>query len=345
MRCRYCFYHAEAEARERFSHGIMSAETVNVLIDKAFLHAGGNNVSFAFQGGEPLLAGKDYFRHFVEKVNEKNVNGSKVFYSVQTNGTLIDDEWAEFFMTNGFLLGVSLDGNQKYNAKRRLSDDAFAFGKTMDGIDILTKHGVNFNILCVLTRDIAENIGSVYEYFKSKGFKYLQFTPYLKPFDKTTDDEYYVPPKIYAAFLIRLFNLYVKDYVKGDYTSVRSLDNFVQIYLGNGAEQCGMNGHCAFCYVIEGDGDVYPCDFYCLDEYRLGNIKDTTFDALEKSTRERAFIEESLIVPDKCRVCKYIALCGKGGCKRYKVKNDYCEAYKTFFDACLPLFSVFKNAR
>lgn len=342
MRCKYCFYHSLAEARESYSHGVMTNETADILIDRAFEFVGKEPISFAFQGGEPLISGLPFFKHFVDKVNQKNINGNKLFFSLQTNGTLIDDDWATFFKANNFLIGLSLDGNQKANRQRRLNDDSFAYGEIMNGVDILTKHGVDFNILCVLTRDIANNIEEVYNFFKEKGFKYLQFTPYIRPFGNNDDDPFHIPVNEYADYLIRLFNLYVKDYVRGNYISIRHLDNFVQLYLGRSAEQCGMNGYCSHHYVIEGNGDVYPCDFYCLDEYLLGNINTMSFDELEHCKTAVDFINESITESMKCKDCKYFKLCF-GGCKRNRADTNYCEAYKTFFNACLPLFRVFIN--
>ncbi|MEG1791516.1 MAG: SPASM domain-containing protein [Clostridia bacterium] len=344
MKCGYCFYHAEAMSRESYSHGLMSYETADKLIDRAFEFAQKKPISFAFQGGEPLLSGLDFYTHFVEVVQAKNVSNNAIFYSIQTNGTLINDDWAKFFLKHKFLVGVSLDGNQKANRERRLKEGMFAYGKTIDGINYLTKYGVEYNILCVLTRDIASNIEEVYKYYKESGFKYLQFTPYLSPLENNSPDRFILTTKDYASYLIRLFNLYVKDYIKGNYVSIRMFDNLVQLYLGRPAEQCGMNGFCGHHYVVEGDGACYPCDFYCLDEYCLGNFKDTSFDEMEKSTIATKFISDSFKVSQKCAACKYFKLC-HGGCKRYRINCDYCEAYRIFFEACLPLFRVFMHEK
>ena len=118
MRCRYCFYHDVTEHRDVQSFGIMSDETADNLITKALTFANGESVAFAFQGGEPLIAGLDYFKSFVKTVKEKNVLSSPVYFSLQTNGTLVTDEWAEFFKENGFLIGLSLDGDFDNNRFR-----------------------------------------------------------------------------------------------------------------------------------------------------------------------------------------------------------------------------------
>ena len=118
LRCKYCFYHNVSEMREVSSFGIMTEETADSIIKKALSFANGESISFAFQGGEPLIAGLPYFKHFVKKINEENKNNSKIYLSIQTNGTLLTDEWAEFFSENSFLVGLSLDGNFDNNSFR-----------------------------------------------------------------------------------------------------------------------------------------------------------------------------------------------------------------------------------
>ncbi|MGN0770978.1 MAG: radical SAM protein [Christensenellales bacterium] len=345
LRCKYCFYHSLAGSRESFSYGKMSNDTTDNVIAKALEFAGGESIYFAFQGGEPLFAGKEWFRYFVEKVRQLNTNGSKIYYSLQTNATLIDEEWAKFFADNGFLLGVSLDGDQNANRFRLDINLDYTFPKVRQAIDILEKYAVDFNILIVTTGWTADHVEEVYRYLTGQGFKYLQFIPCLRPFGDKSESELYMTVEQYGDFLIRLFNLYVKDYVRHDYTSVRLLDNMVHLYLGNPVEQCGVCGHCSHQFVVEGNGNVYPCDFYCLDEWLLGNINDSDFNALAHSKKATEFIKESLKLPDKCKKCRLYPVCRGGGCKRNREDRDYCQAYQKFFDACLPLFRVFAGEK
>ena len=147
----------------------------------------------------------------------------------------------------------------------------------------------------------------------------------------------------YKHFLIHGFNAYVKDYVQGNYTSIRYFDNLVHLYLGNPTEQCGMCGHCMHQFVVEGNGNIYPCDFYCTDEWLLGNINTPTesFDTLAHCEKATEFLRESLYVPEECKKCRFYPICRAGGCKRSKEDRSYCESYKAFFNACLPLFRAF----
>ncbi len=345
MRCEYCFYHDVAENRDVPSFGIMTEDTAENLIKKALGFANGESVAFAFQGGEPLIAGLDFFKHFISKVKEFNVSSSPIVYGLQTNGTLVTDEWAEFFKKNGFLIGLSLDGNEKNNRFRVDADGNNTYYKILFAAEILEKHGVDFNILTVLTGNCADNIEEIYRFFRSKGFRYLQFIPCLRPFGDKTESELYMTNEQYADFLIKGFNLYVKDYVRGQYMSVRYFDNLVHLYLGNPTEQCGVCGHCTHQFVVEGNGNTYPCDFYCTDEWLLGNINVCGFDTLAGCERAKRFISESLRQDEKCKACRLYPICRGGGCKRSRLDRDYCEAYKRFFNACLPLFRVFINEK
>ena len=298
LRCKYCFYCDVAANREVFSLGKMSEETARKLIKDALEFADGSSVAFAFQGGEPLLRGIDYFKFFTETVKENNIKNSEIYYSIQTNGTLIDDEWARFFTESKFLVGLSLDGDYEGNRFRVDADGQNSYYKIITAANKLKKHKTEFNILTVLTGYCADNAERIYKYFRSQGFGYLQFIPCLRPIGDNTESELYMTPKQYSDFLIRVFNLYVKDFARGNYISIRQFDNWVRIYLGDGAEQCGLMGHCTHQFVAEGNGNIYPCDFYCSDEWCLGNINEQTLEEMAKSKKAFEFIKESLSCVD-----------------------------------------------
>lgn len=340
MRCKYCFYHDVADMREQFTQGPMSEKTARAAIDSAIKTADGGSVYFSFQGGEPLLAGKDFFRSFFSYAKKQQGN-VKIYYAVQTNGTLIDKEWADMFAENGVLAGLSLDGNAEDNFYRMRADFSPAYNDIMRAAGILKERGVQFNILTVVTGRLADNIERVYKFFAQNNFKYLQFIPCLRPFGSSEESPLYMTNEQYARFLITLFNLYVKDYMRGNYVSIRRFDNWVRLYRKEKFEECGVGGFCGRQFVVEGGGNVYPCDFYCLDEWLLGNINERGFDELAKTPLSENFIKQSLTMPQRCRECPYFFLCRGGGCKRARTSYDYCKAYKAFFSACLPLFRVF----
>ena len=345
LSCQYCFYRDVSEHREHLGFGVMSKDTARVLIEKALKYADGQAVAFAFQGGEPTLAGLDYFECFVKTVSELNIKKSPVFYSMQTNGTVVDEKWAEFLSRNKFLVGLSLDGDFEANKFRKKPGGDSSFYTIIDTARLLEKYKVDFNILTVLTGYCAENIERIYSFFRFQRFGYLQFIPCLRPFGSTEKSELYMTADQYADFLIKLFNLYVKDYVRHQYVSIRQFDNWVRLYLGQPTEQCGIMGHCSHQFVSEANGNIYPCDFYCTDEYLLGNITESDFSAMEHSETAVNFIRESLTIPERCKECKLYPICRGGGCKRTQQSEDYCKAYKKFFTSCLPLFRVFINEK
>lgn len=358
MRCEYCFYHSLSEHRAMPSYGFMSEDTLAATLSGVFAHADGAPVSISFQGGEPLLSGKEFFATAERLIRELNSKGSKVTVCVQTNGTLIDEEWCKFFARNKWLVGLSLDGDRTANALRVTADGEPTFDTVYAAAKLLQKYRVDFNILCVLTKPVAGNIERVYAFYRRNKFGHLQFIPVLKPLkygvntwtadgkevpangvasasDQTPEKDFYLDAESYGSFLKKAFSLYLKDILDGRYTSIRQFDNFVILAKGGRAEQCGMNGHCTHQYVIESDGSVYPCDFYCLDEYRLGNVHTDTFSEMEKSDKVKRFIEESLVPEDRCKECAYYRLC-KNGCKRERTDVDKCAAYKSFFAYALP---------
>ena len=332
LRCTYCFYHSLSTMRESAFHGMMEEKMIDDIITKALAFVGKDRFYLSFQGGEPLLRGKEFFI----KVGKRLKNRPNTFLAIQTNGTLIDDEWCQIFKKYNYLIGVSLDGTREYNKCRIKPNGESAFDDVMIGIMHLKNNDVPFNVLTVLSKNVVLNVDEIYKFYRNENFRFLQFIPCLKPLNGGDyNQEDYPTEKEYATFLKKLFGYYLVDIIKGNYVSIRQFDNFVRLAKGLNAEQCGMNGVCSVQFVIEGDGTVYPCDFYCLDEYALGNVSDMDFYEMSKSPVSKKFIEESLIVEEKCKKCPYYRLC-KGGCKREKIDVEKCNAYKEFFAYALP---------
>lgn len=343
LRCKYCFYHDVSEKREHFSYGMMSESTARNVIEKAFKFADGEPVYFVFQGGEPTMIGLEFYRKFVSVAHKLNNKSSPIYYALQTNGMLIDEQWTEFFKANNFLIGLSLDGDRSDNLYRVEASGNNNFKQVMNAAELLKRYGVEFNILTVVTAHTGKNIEAIYAWFKSQGFRNLQFIPCLRPFGNDSESELYMTVEQYGEYLVKLFTMYVKDYELGNYISIRQLDNMVSLYLSGRVEQCGVSGHCSPQFVVEGDGSVFPCDFYCVDEWNLGNINLISFGDMARSERIIEFIRESYEIKAECRSCEYFGLCRGGGCKRNRADMDYCMAYKKFFRTCLPLFNLFYN--
>lgn len=339
LRCRYCFYADVSSKRQTQVREMMSAGTLETVVRRVFSEAEGE-AGFAFQGGEPTLAGLDFFREFIRLERKYNVRRVPVMRSIQTNGTLIDAAWAQFLKDNGFLVGVSLDGNRELHDVCRVgADGSGSFAKAYAGARTLRDAGVQVNILCVVTNFNARHGDSIYRFFRDRGFKYFQFIPCIDPFDGPGEAKYSLSAKRYAGFLKTVFDRYFEDYMRGQYVSVRTFDNYVRMLCGQAPEMCGMSGVCSVNFMIESNGDVYPCDFYMLDEYFMGNVRDMSFSEMMSSDAAERFADSSLTIPPQCAECEYGGIC-RGGCRRdretsvrrgYVAPNVYCEAYREFF--------------
>ncbi|MFI3229486.1 MAG: radical SAM protein [Bacillota bacterium] len=344
LQCEYCFYNATASSRKISNQGIMSKETAHNLIDKAVEYVGQGCINFVFQGGEPLLVGIDFYEDFVSYFN-KIKGRARVNFSLQTNGTLLNDDYCKFFNRHNFLLGVSLDGSQATNKYRKLQSGEPSFDAIIKGINLLKKHNVQFNILSVVTKNSAKMIKRDYKFFAENDMKYLQFIPCLKPICGEFDSNIHMTANEYGKFLYDLFQLYVADNFKNNkFVSIRYFDNLLNLITTGRSEQCGVNGQCGSQYVIEGGGNIYPCDFYCEDKWLLGNINNTDFATLEYKDLRIEFLAESSKIPQKCIDCQFFALCKSCGCKRSRAHfEDYCGGYYRFFSKILPQLEDLKR--
>lgn len=344
LRCRYCFYLDEAQNREVESYGMMSVDTLKSVVGKAIMSADDGLVSFGFQGGEPMLRGLDFFREAVRLQREYAASRRvRIVNSIQTNGTLIDDEWAAFFAGEKFLVGVSLDGHIKLNDANRLTPGGEgSFFKVMNGIEHLKRRGAEFNILSVVTSRSARDAGRIYRFFAKNELKYQQYIPCLDPMNAGRGEcDYSLTPDMYARFFIELFSLWFEDMSAGNFVYIRQFENLLNVVMGYPPEHCGMFGRCAMQYVIEADGGVYPCDFYAVDRYRLGNIADDSIEDILGNLEASRFIEESLKVEGECGECEWYGVC-RGGCRRDRDfmgevgLNYYCPALKRFYEFAMP---------
>lgn len=340
MRCRYCFYEDEAANRAQASMGVMSAQTAELLIRQALETVDFNGqISFAFQGGEPTVAGLGFFQNFVETVRRLNTRRIPVSYSIQTNGLALDGDWAEFLARNRFLVGLSLDGDKAIHDEFRV--DAAGKGtwaRVQKNLALLQKAGVECNLLCVVTRRCAKSAVRVYHALQKTGIRYLQFIPCLDPLGEPRGQRpWSLTPEDYGAFLCALFDEWYRDWEAGRYTSVRLFDDYVHLAMGLPAGTCATSGSCGAYFVVEADGGVYPCDFYALDQWKLGDLHETPLAAMGKSERAKRFLADGLEHSAPCAACRWQSLCF-GGCKRDwttdpegKTQNYYCPSFQRFF--------------
>ncbi len=351
MHCAYCFYNDVSRNRAVRNYGLMNTETSHRIIDEALKNEK-DSASFAFQGGEPTLAGLDFFKDFVSYALSKAPR-ERLGFTIQTNGYAINREWCTFLKENDFLVGISVDGPKHiHDIYRRTIEDKGSYNPVFNNAKLLQSMGVDLNILITTTKAVAENVEEIYHLFRKNNFRFLQFIPCIDPIgEKRGSKEYSLTTETFSAFLIKLFHLYYRDWKKRDYTSIRYFDNLISLLVRGYAEECGMNGICGTYFTVEADGSVFPCDFYVMDEFLMGNINVNSLDELERKRHEIGFIEESRRIHEECAECDYFILC-RGGCRRDKEnfpdhtlgKSYFCTAYRIFFDTCIEKILEIANA-
>lgn len=344
LRCKYCFYEDEAQNRTQHSMGIMKEEMADTLVRQVFEAVDSDGaVSFAFQGGEPTVAGLPYFRHFVEQVKQCRPAGVRVSFAIQTNGTLLNEDWARFLKAEGFLVGLSVDGFREAHETHRVDAEGNGTWKrVLAAKALLDQFAVDYNALCVVTGRCARQPEKAYGSLKNLGFRYIQFIACLDPIGHDRGQEpWSLTPERYGRFLCRVFDLWYRDWVQGNYHSIRLFEDYVHILLGDGASTCATCGKCGSYLVLEGDGSAYPCDFFVLDHWKIGSIGEMTIADMAASEKASAFLHWGSVKPAECAACPYRTLCN-GGCKNdwytdaTGPHNYFCASFRELLDHALP---------
>lgn len=343
MSCEYCFYCDEMSKREQESYGFMSEQTLKNIIRKTMLRAE-YAVNYAFQGGEPTLRGLDFFKKIIEYENQYNKNHLIVTNSIQTNGYLINEAWCKFFYDHHFLVGISIDGTEKtHNRLRHGKVTDSTYEHVLHATKLMDQYKVEYNVLTVVTKQVAEQIEEIYLDYQKRGWNFQQYIACMDPLDEERGtSEFALHPKEYGKFLIALFQLWYKDWKRGEQPYIRQFENYIGILLGYAPEACEQRGICSLQNVVEADGSVYPCDFYATDENCLGNFNTDNYTVIQENGEKCGFIERSLQIAAKCQNCDYYKLC-RGGCQRNRCldqqtnsyQNYYCESYHMLFEQCL----------
>lgn len=334
LKCEYCFYNDVSNNRKIKNYGIMSETTLENIVKKIFNEVR-RVVNFTFQGGEPLLVGLYFFNKFHKFIKKYNKNNVLINFYIQTNATLIDENWIKFFKKYNYLVGVSLDGNKDIHNRFRIDRKGKgSFTLVLKNIKLLRKNNIEFNILCVVSKPVVKNARIIYRFFRNNRFKFYQFIPCIDSLNDLTKKSYTIDSEEYGRFLNDIFELWYNDITSNKKISIRYFDNIIKIILNEQIECCDMTGHCNINMVIESDGSIYPCDFYVLDNYKIGDINKMSYSEIISSNVARDFINDSLNIDNKCIQCKFVKLC-RGGCKRYKnadLQNKFCESYLEFFN-------------
>lgn len=341
LNCRYCFYKDVSSHRETSNYGIMSLDTLDLIMRRIFEYADGE-CTIAWQGGEPTLANLSFFQNYLQLEQMYNTKKIHVNRSIQTNGYQLNKNWASFFSENHFLVGLSLDGTQyTHDTFRKTRENAGCFSSILSTIELFDQYHVDYNILTVVNSVTASEVNNIYSFYKKKRFHYQQYIACLDPLGEVPGQHpWSLTPEQYGSFLTELFQLWYQDALSGRAPYIRQFENYIGILLGFPPEACEQSGVCGQQKVIEADASVYPCDFYVTDEYCLGNLRENSFENIQCSSRQQSFIKASMLFPQKCKKCSYLPLC-RNGCHRHRSNADgtnyFCQSYQMFFEKCIPL--------
>jgi uncharacterized protein len=325
----------------------MSEKTLKKVIHSVLMTEA-PQVSFAWQGGEPTLMGLEFFKQAVE-FQEHLREDIRVSNGLQTNGILIDRNWARFLAKREFLVGLSLDGPRHiHNRYRFLRGGKGSWSRVTDRAKLLLDSGVAVNALAVVNDFSVRYPQEIYEFFKSLGLNHMQFIPCVEPDINNSDQvsPFSVQAEQYGEFLISLFDLWIGDFIDNKPTTfIRYFDSIFFNYVDLPAPDCTLHKECGIYLVIEYNGDVYSCDFYVDNEWKLGNVyQDKLVDLLNSPVQER-FGNIKANISDVCLGCKWLNYCF-GGCPKDRLvskdkrRSYLCLAYKMFFKYADP---VLKN--
>jgi uncharacterized protein len=339
--CEYCFYlDREADPYKALPGRRMTEDTLERLIDGFLFYSYPQSV-FAWQGGEPTLAGAPFFERAVELQKRCGRPGQEVSNALQTNGLLLDERWCALFREYHFLLGVSLDGPEALHDRYRYNKQGKpTWRKVMDALELLNKHQVEFNILCVLSRANVEHAAELYRFFKGLGVNHIQYIP-LAEFDGLGQPlPFTITPEQYGKFLCETFQLWWPDRKK---VRLRFFDNLAEALAGMKPGTCTMHETCDSYCVVEYNGDVFPCDFFVEQSWKLGNIHSDSFAEIARRQHRYAFAAKKTVPHPECQVCEFYDVC-KGGCpklrygrrQRFEDLDWFCGAYKAIYSLAIP---------
>lgn len=355
--CKYCFYLEKARLYPGNSRWRMSDALLEDYVRQYIEAQDVPTISFAWQGGEPTLLGVSFFQRVVE-LQRRYADGKQVTNALQTNGTLLDDEWCAFLAGNRFLVGLSLDGPQDLHDAYRVDPRGRpTFDAVMRGLETLKRHGVEFNLLTVVNRLNSRRSLEVYRFLREVGSGFIQFIPLVERANASPETgldlapppshgqqahhvvtEWSVEPYQYGNFLNTVFDEWVSRDVGQVFVQI--FDNTLGAWLGEGSSLCVFDEACGKALAMEHNGDVYACDHYAYPEYLRGNLALTSLRQIVDAEGQRAFGEAKRdLLTRKCRECRFRFACN-GDCPKHRFtttpdgepgQSYLCEAYESFF--------------
>lgn len=365
LNCAYCYYLEKESLYADTSKHFMSEELLERFVKEYLRSQTKAEVLFTWHGGEALMRPIKFYQKALD-LQKKYGGGRPIDNAIQTNGLLLNDEWCEFFNKNNFLVGVSLDGPREYHDKyRRTKQGQSTFDQVMQGIELLKKHGVEYNVLAVINNDNAKHPLEVYRFYKEIGCQFIQFSPIVErvsnlqpgmkhtsPTDNGTPElaSYSVSADDFANFYIQLFDEWVRNDVGQFY--IQLFDSTLANWLGEQPGVCTLAKYCGHAGVMEFNGDVYSCDHFVYPEYKIGNIHTQNLTSMMYSDKQQRFGTNKFnSLPRQCRECRYLFAC-YGECPKNRFINDkygepglnyLCEGFYKFFDHVRPYMEYMKE--
>lgn len=365
LACEYCYYLEKLQLYRHDARHVMSDEMLERFVKQYIESQTMQQVLFCWHGGETLMRPLSFYEKVV-RLQRQYAQGRQIDNVIQTNGTMIDDRWAQFFHDQGWLVGVSIDGPEEFHDEyRRNKTGRPSWRQVMRGINCLNKHQVEWNAMAVVNDFNADYPLDFYQFFKDIGCRYLQFTPIVERISPHADGrhlafmaddaqaelaDFSVTPEQWGHFLCTVFDQWVRNDVGS--TFVQLFDTTLANWMGMEGSLCTMARECGHAGVMEYNGDVYSCDHFVFPEYKLGNIRDNTLTEMMYSERQRAFGQNKYrSLPQQCKSCHYLFAC-HGECPKNRFSetaqgepglNYLCQGYYRFFEHVAPYMDFMKR--
>ena len=366
LACEYCYYLEKARLYKETPKHVMSEKLLEKFIEEYINSQTMPQVLFTWHGGETFMRPISFYKKAIE-LQKKYANGRTIDNCIQTNGTLLTDEWCKFLKENNFLVGVSIDGPQEFHDEyRRNRQGQLSFQKVMKGINLLKKHGVEWNAMAVVNDFNADYPLDFYHFFKELDCRYIQFTPIVERLGKRKDGltlssaiqntdgtelaEFSITPKQWGNFLCTIFDEWIREDVGKFF--IQLFDSTLANWIGEQPGVCTLAKTCGHAGVMEFNGDVYSCDHFVFPEYRLGNIYQKTLVEMMYSPEQQRFGQHKQdSLPRQCRECEFLFACN-GECPKNRFMhtadgeaglNYLCKGYRQFFKHVAPYMDFMKK--
>ena len=365
LACKYCYYLEKNKLYPTAQRHLMSDEMLEQFTREYIEAQTMSQVLFTWHGGEPLLRSIDFYRKALS-LQQKYAGGRRIDNVIQTNGTLLTDEWCEFFAQNHWLVGISIDGPQPYHDHYRLTAAGKpSWQKVMQGIKLLKKHGVEWNAMAVVNAYNANHPLEFYRFFKENGCQFLQFTPIVERQTRHEDgrtlasladkneiplSEASVTPEQWGYFLCAIFDEWVRKDVGKIFVEI--FDCTLANWMGISPGICAYSKECGHAGVMEHNGDVYSCDHFVFPEYKLGNIRDHSLIDMLYGEQQQEFSRlKHSSLPRQCKECDMEFAC-HGECPKNRFMKDkygdsglnyLCLGYYHYYQLVAPYMDYMKQ--